>query len=355
MIKRQYSLDFLKVIATVLILFHHYQQFISGSFDTGINFYGGKYNFGCMVELFFILSGYFMYPYIEKIEQGMLLKDFFIPRYVRLIPMVAVSAFAYQFLVLVHIKTVGIAWFMDSFSLWETIVAALGFQEGWIFRGNTYVNYPVWYISVLLICYLVFYVTTRLSKMLHVSGRYFYMAMIFVGIAINSYGVQLPFLNEYTSRGYYAFFTGVLLASYCFDRNSSKRECIISLITVMAFCGLVIFCNGLLAEGVYYLSAFALFPAVIMLFKSSIVCKLCDHSIFQTAAAIAFNSYIWQMPLLVLLLIFINKVPVEVSFISRGCMLGFLVVAIVVGIVSFLLIEKKLASFFVHLKKTSEV
>ena len=131
--KRQYSLDFIKVIATVFILFHHYQQFISGPFESGINFYGGIFNFGIMVEFFFILSGYFMYPYIEKIRQGISFKAFFLSRYMRLIPLVAIAAFAYQFLVLVHIKTVGTAWFMAARGLWETIVAALGFQEGWVF------------------------------------------------------------------------------------------------------------------------------------------------------------------------------------------------------------------------------
>jgi len=339
--KRQYSLDFLKVCATIFVLFHHYQQYISGSFESGINFYGGIYNFGYMVELFFILSGYFMYPYIEKIRQGISFKDYYLSRYIRLIPLVAIAAFVYQFLVLVHIRTVGAAWFMHSSNLWETIVAALGFQEGWVFRNNIYVNYPVWYVSVLLLCYLIFYFTTFLSKKFHISGRYFYLSFVFIGIAINSYGWHFPFLNEYTARGYCAFFTGVLLATYCFERNTTKRETIVSLVIIALILVLIIFHNNLVANGMHYISTFILFPAIIMVFKTPIVSKLLSHKIYQTAAQIAFNSFIWQMPLLVALLIFINNVQSGVNFISRECMWIFLFIAIITGTLSHFLIEKQ--------------
>jgi len=92
---RQYNLDLLKVIATIFILFHHYQQYICGSFTNGLNFYGGIYNFGYMVELFFILSGYFMFPYIREIQLNKSFKSFFMPRYLRLIPLVAIAATSY--------------------------------------------------------------------------------------------------------------------------------------------------------------------------------------------------------------------------------------------------------------------
>lgn len=68
--ERYYSLDFLKIVATVIIICHHFQQ-LSGAFYPGyINFYNGKFYWGYMVELFFVLSGFFMYPYIEKIRGG---------------------------------------------------------------------------------------------------------------------------------------------------------------------------------------------------------------------------------------------------------------------------------------------
>ena len=54
--KRDYSLDLLRIFATTIIIFHHYQQG-SGAVYKYINFWGGGFYFGYLVELFFILSG----------------------------------------------------------------------------------------------------------------------------------------------------------------------------------------------------------------------------------------------------------------------------------------------------------
>lgn len=340
---RQYSLDFIKIVATVFIVFHHYQQFISGVFDNGTNYYGGIFNFGYMVELFFVLSGYFMYPYMEKIKQGLTFKKFFTTRYLRLIPLVAIAAFAYQFLCLVHIKLVGgAAWFMYSRDLWSTIVAALGFQEGWIFTNNTYVNYPIWYVSVLLVCYILFYLGTYLSNKLHVSSRYFYLALLFFGIAISAYGWDLPFMNIYNARGYYSFFTGVLLSTYYFEKSSTKRESLTCFTIITVIIGLIAFKNNFIANGIEFTCTFILYPAIIVLFKNPIINKFFSSQIYQTIANIAFNAYVWQMPLLVALLIFVNTVPVGISFLTRESMWCFAVVNFLIGAISHFLLEKNI-------------
>ena len=86
--KRNYSLDFFKIIATILIVFHHYQQILSIEFGE-INFYGGKFYFGYLVEFFFLISGFLMFNYIERIKEGLtLVMKFyyiFIPKYLETI------------------------------------------------------------------------------------------------------------------------------------------------------------------------------------------------------------------------------------------------------------------------------
>lgn len=39
---REYSFDFIKVIATFCIFFHHYQQVTGVYFENGLNFWGGR-------------------------------------------------------------------------------------------------------------------------------------------------------------------------------------------------------------------------------------------------------------------------------------------------------------------------
>lgn len=54
--RRNIALDIFRIIAATLIVLHHYQQG-TGIVLKYINFYGGKFNFGYIVGLFFLISG----------------------------------------------------------------------------------------------------------------------------------------------------------------------------------------------------------------------------------------------------------------------------------------------------------
>ena len=84
--KRKSLPDIIKIICTVCILFHHYQQLTGTFFYRGLNFYGGRFYFGYLVELFFIMSGWVMVSYIEKIKDKMSFPAFFSKRAIRLLP-----------------------------------------------------------------------------------------------------------------------------------------------------------------------------------------------------------------------------------------------------------------------------
>lgn len=64
--QRDYTLDFIKICATIIIIFHHYQQVTGAFFENKINFWNGKFYFGYVVELFFILSGFLCFPILTK-------------------------------------------------------------------------------------------------------------------------------------------------------------------------------------------------------------------------------------------------------------------------------------------------
>lgn len=94
------GLDIIKIVATILIVFQHYQQ-ITGSWWEVVNFYSGTFNFG-------------------------------------------------------------------NHSLWTILLSALGVQDGW-FAIKAGINNPTWYISVLLLCYIVLYLLVTISERLHIS------------------------------------------------------------------------------------------------------------------------------------------------------------------------------------------
>lgn len=90
---RNYALDLLKILATSFIVLHHYEQGTQYAAFKFVSFYGGKFPFGNFVELFFIISGYFTYIYVQKIQHGLEFKKFFKKKYFRLVPMLAISVF----------------------------------------------------------------------------------------------------------------------------------------------------------------------------------------------------------------------------------------------------------------------
>ncbi|WP_026520203.1 acyltransferase family protein [Butyrivibrio sp. FCS006] len=51
------NFDVIKIVAATSIVFHHYQQISDVKFG-GVEFYGGRFTFGYLVELFFIISGF---------------------------------------------------------------------------------------------------------------------------------------------------------------------------------------------------------------------------------------------------------------------------------------------------------
>lgn len=62
-------LDLLKAVAVTLIVFHHYQQSFGVTFP-GLNFYGGKFYFGNLVEFFFLVSGFVALYSFKGCQEG---------------------------------------------------------------------------------------------------------------------------------------------------------------------------------------------------------------------------------------------------------------------------------------------
>ena len=82
---RNYALDFLKIAATVFIVFHHYQQTTGAYYPGLINFYNGRLYWGYLVEFFFVVSGFVVASYSDRIVAGLRFREFYLKRYLRLL------------------------------------------------------------------------------------------------------------------------------------------------------------------------------------------------------------------------------------------------------------------------------
>lgn len=200
--ERNYYIDFLKVAATVVIFFHHFTQLICNG--NGF-FFNGPIYFGRLVELFFIISGYLMYKYQTRIINGEKFRKYFYNRAVRFIPLTFIAAVSYDVLAILYKVKTGQPFLESNLSLSGTLFTAINIQAGWMLQ-NPGINNPTWYISVLMLCYLILFVLNKAAHKCNINVNYLYIIMILIGIGVIEYSIEMPFFNAYSARGYYSFF-----------------------------------------------------------------------------------------------------------------------------------------------------
>ncbi len=339
MSNRVYSLDLLRVIATIFIIFHHYQQNSNLQFDKGINFCFGSFYFGNMVELFFVLSGFLTFKGMLREEQ-IVFGSWIGKKYLRLIPLVALSVFVYEVLVVLYVKILGDYYFGTGINLWGAIITAVGIQDGWVFI-NPIINNPVWYVSVLLLCYIMYWIVIKLSLRFQVSPIYGFFIMILIGCAISSYNINLPFLNLGSSRGYYAFFTGCLLGHMLYKKMIGSALTIFCFFSVILISFLIISSSPWISGGTSYILTFWFFPSLIVIFTRKPIIKLFNWKIIGEAGKITYSVYIWHVCCYMVMRIMIGLMGYDSSVImQRKAMYLYGIFCFIVGTISYYFIEK---------------
>lgn len=339
---RNYSLDVIKIIATILIVFHHYQQILEVTFPNGINYFdfvGGKFYFGYMVELFFILSGYFLHKYIAIINDGLSFNAFICKRIIRFLPMIAISGIGYEIVIAIGYHFGALDYHV---SIWGLVTNSLGIQEGWGIP-NLGVNNPIWYVSVLLWCYILFFFVVWLAKRINTSPEKFFLFIIIIGIGIKTYALQLPFLNSQISRGYTAVFTGVLLAglvkeSYIKVSSWKTQFTSVCIVVLGVYC--YFYHKIWIEDGFVYLLVFLFFPAIIIIAQSGVFRSVFKVSWLGTIGRIMFDVYVWHCTVLVLLRCLKNLDWFVFPSDQRISMYIVLVVILIIGTLSYFFIER---------------
>jgi len=191
---------------------------------------------------------------------------------VRLLPLVFIAAILYELLDLICFKATGSFWQEANVTGSGTLFNALGISAGWaVPLENNSVNSITWYISVLLLCYVIFYLLNRVAKKIQIEVAYLYIFMVFIGVGGHSYNINVPFINERSVRGYYAFFTGLLLERLLkseFFRIKRKKVKLLSFLMIILTAFLFVW--GVKTDGKYddiYWLTLIFYPAVIIVFN----------------------------------------------------------------------------------------
>lgn len=341
--RRDYALDLIRFICAILIVLTHYEGMFLRYFRKTL-FLDGKFYFGLINEMFFLLSGYLSFHTIDKIRNGLSFDKYFSAKVLRLLPLAAISTVLYA---LMHL----VVWPQDEFSLWKVIVTCLGVNAGGPFY-EMFVNSHLWFTSVLLICYAFFFIAIRLSQRLKIDWRYSCFAMVIIGIvAYANWGDDIPFLRHAAGRGYMSFFTGILLSSFLEKNRSNRAIGLTGLFTVVAFTLLLIFRIDILEYGMNYMVVFIYYPAIIIVIETPAAQKLLNRKCFGILGQIAFGIYVWHFEFNTLADIIDNMFELNVDFGSLPVEFVMVMLNIAIGFASYFILERPLNRFIK--KKTS--
>lgn len=291
--KRLYSLDILKFVLSIIIVFHHFQQVLGITFENGINFYCGKIQFGYIVEFFFIISGFLSnFIVIEKNEK-IKFKNYILNKAVRLYPVIMISIVVNVIMMLYFRYQYGFWWQNMTPGLWRIWNSLwLTFAGGAVCDIDIAINNPMWYVCVLMICYTLFWIITVNCKKMNISPLYGFGVMCFMGVGIYQYNINLPFANQSTARGYVAYSLGIILW-YIYNYIDQVFIQVVSYL--IAFICIV---AGIRDFDAYYdnqwgIFTFILFPS--LFFIALGLNKFLNARFWYELGAISFEIYVWHV------------------------------------------------------------
>lgn len=340
--KRIYSLDILKIFAIILIVFHHYQQMYDVKFST-INFFGGTYYIGYVVEFFFVVSGFVIYPSIRRIQDGELnFVSFFKKRYLRLLPLLAITALVFEGLICCYHLYTNQYYHDFHFDPIGTIATALGFHAVGII-DQPKINNPTWYISVLLECYIVFYIATKISAKIKLNRNVIYSILALSRVAIIHYDIDMPFVTSQVARGFMGVFVGLILSDVVHKYYNSYARKIITIISAIINISLIAYFYLSKGSAVYYEQyylTFIFYPTIVSLFTLPAISDFFKSPLIGEAGKISFDVFMWHAIVFIIPKMFREAGFPMPDFKSASMMLIMTIIAIIVGVLSYYFIEK---------------
>lgn len=308
---------FIKLIMAVMIAVMHYNILVwhLPSMETvgGDGLFGGILRIAvwiclaygsAMTDCFFVLSGmFFCKGYLNKVICGEIeFKVYFVRRVRRLYPLMIISVIMMTVLQWIWFYAEGDWWTGRPATLWDSVIAMSGFSVGAVFHSVDHVNGPIWYISVLMIDYIVFYLICRYLIKKEDDKRYIFLLLpILLGFAIDSYGINLPFLTTENARGYVGFFVGVVFEIiYIRLSDKSKRLCrmvsfgILLLISIV----FIIFKSSSLYifDHACFLMSVLIFPSFIMLYEPLKHLRIFENKFNDFLGQISFPIFLLHIP-----------------------------------------------------------
>lgn len=339
--KHLYSLDIVRGIAAVAVVFWHWKHFFYWQYTLPVEFdktqqplyswFSLLYDHGHLaVPFFFLLSGFvFFWLYLDKVSLGdCSAYKFGVLRFARLYPLHFATLLVALALQAIHARVIG-GYFVYRYNDSYHFLLQLFFASHWgLEKGNSF-NAPIWSVSIEIGLYCIFYFFCIVR--IHKNAK-------LVAVLLGAYFLTKLGVGERWSFAVFAFFIGGLtyeMTKLYLSHRTRFRDSILVLTAFIAWVGVLI--SGrieywLLTRGTTNL--IFLYPVTIV---ALVVAETRFPDIPKRAAWIGnltYSSYLLHFPLqLVFVICFFalgyensvfQSVPVLVSFFGLLTVLSWL-------------------------------
>ena len=350
--KRFVGLDFLKAVAAIFIVMHHYQQ-VSGVIFTTFNFYpasDAQLHLGFLTILFFMISGFLVewqQQQEERVGKQTSLPGKLWHKCLRIYPMAMIACVVYVGLgILDWLITDKWNWIMGGGGIWTFFCSmTLNSNMGIWSSSRTIANAPTWYLSTLIFSCAVYYLLVYLCRRLKVQRLLMELILFLFLCAIRTQGAVMPFLADSWDQrgGMVSFFMGTLL---CHLVPYISRRVKYFLLFISAGTLIVLLSGrGDWIEEQWWVQLFLLYPGIFinaLYVQDSPDSKVCRMIHFF--ASTSFNVYVWHCPIFMAEMVLLDILGVSLPC-TYGVMTVFVVVVELLAIPLYLFVEKPLAKY----------
>lgn len=166
-----------------------------------------------------------------------------------------------------------------------------------------------------------------------------------MGVGVQTYNINLPFLNAQVARGYVAFFAGILLADFLDRKKINIKMGLVCAIVVTILSRLIYTQSPIISDGFSYLLVFCYFPAIIIIAKIPFIKKMFNYKWIGVLGKITFDVYIIHNPLYVLMYIFIKIFNLNINLNSEVTMMLYTVICFATGTIIHFLYEEPINKY----------
>lgn len=350
------GIEGLRGIAAVgIAFFSHYCYMTDGifPFSNGITYWFWNYA-SYFVDLFFVISGFVMVlSYTGRIKEKQTDFNSFVSRRIKRFYPLMVFTLCLSLAVEVWHKSLAGNYFVENVGLDNTVfsfVMNLLCLQGTAFVRSSF-NAPSWYLSTVLIMYIVFYaVTYFLGKYnLETAG---YFAMVLLGLAFAAKGYPTVFLN---CRGLVGFFGGCILCRICekvnyMEAGRRRNITIAALAALIAICSLgAVYSHNIFAPGTMVVVVYGLIIWPVCVFLS--VCMpavrwLLSRRFMVYLGKISFSMYLIHFPVMILMDNLNITFNMGLDYTGEKAFLAYIAMLIVSTLLCYYLVEQRLLKRF---------